>query len=95
MDIDQGQGGAQGLEDGLVLGIVLSKASTPEDIEAGLRVYNQVRRNRASVVQILSNVGQDQTQLVREELLQFLPEEKLPSKLDYDASLHPFSNKVV
>lgn len=90
----QGQGGAQGLEDGLVLGMVLHGASrdTAGDIEERLAVYDAVRRNRASVVQILSNVGQDQCHLVREELSKYLPEDKIPSK---SSAPLLFSNIVV
>ena len=80
---DQGQGGAQGLEDGLVLGIVLHGAQTPEEIEERLQLYVDVRRNRASSIQILSNVGQDQSHMVRKELLQFMREDEIPSKFFY------------
>lgn len=81
--VDQGQGGAQGLEDGLVLGIVLHGAKTPEEVEKRLQLYVDVRRNRASSIQILSNVGQDQSHMVRQELLQFMKEEEIPSKSFY------------
>lgn len=78
--VDQGQGGAQGMEDGLVLGIVLHGAVTAADIKARLAIYQEVRRSRASVIQILSNVGQNQSGLVKDELAEFMPEEKQPSK---------------
>ncbi|KAK3392895.1 FAD binding domain-containing protein [Podospora didyma] len=74
----QGQGGAQGLEDGCVLGIVLYGVSTPEEIENRLKLYEKIRRNRASAVQILSNVGQDQTHLVSDELKPFMEESVIP-----------------
>jgi len=77
----QGQGGAQGLEDGVVMGIVMCGASTPEDIGARLALYEKIRRNRASSIQIMSNVGQDQTHLVRKELMEFIPEKDIPGKL--------------
>jgi salicylate hydroxylase len=80
LELDQGQGGAQGMEDGLVLGIVLHGATTPEEVEKRLQLYVDVRRNRASSIQILSNVGQDQSHMVRQELLQFMKEEEIPSK---------------
>jgi len=69
-----------GLEDGVVLGMVLCDARTPEDIERALDLYETIRRGRASAVQILSNVGQDQTYLVREELKQYMEEADIPSK---------------
>jgi salicylate hydroxylase len=76
----QGQGGAQGLEDGVVMGIVMSGAQTAEDIEARLALFEKIRRSRASSIQIMSNVGQDQNHLVKKELLEFIPEEKIPCK---------------
>ncbi|PHH61730.1 hypothetical protein CDD81_8022 [Ophiocordyceps australis] len=74
-----GQGGAQGLEDGLVMGIVMHGASSPQDIEERLAVYDKLRRNRASVVQILSNVGMDQAKQVAQQLLPYLDSDKVPS----------------
>jgi len=68
-----------GIEDGLVLGVVLCNAHTPEDIEDALDLYQSIRRNRASAIQILSNVGQDQSYLVREELKQYMDGKKIPS----------------
>ncbi|KAF7561127.1 hypothetical protein G7046_g3003 [Stylonectria norvegica] len=75
----QAQAGAQGLEDGLVLGIVLQGANTPEDIEERLKLYVDIRRKRASAIQVLSNVGQDQASLVREDLLQYMTEDEYPT----------------
>ncbi len=80
----QGQGGAQGLEDGLVLGLVLCGASTLADINGRLALYETIRCNRASAIQILSNVGQDQTQLVREELKRYITEKDIPSKIPFE-----------
>ncbi|KND86592.1 3-hydroxybenzoate 6-hydroxylase 1 [Tolypocladium ophioglossoides CBS 100239] len=75
----QGQGGAQGMEDGLALGVVLHGASTPEEIEKRLEVYERVRHNRASIIQILSNVGQDQSELIRDQLRQFMADDEIPT----------------
>ncbi|KAJ6445238.1 3-hydroxybenzoate 6-hydroxylase 1 [Purpureocillium lavendulum] len=75
-----GQGGAQGLEDGLVLGIVLHGASDPAEIEKRLQIYAVIRHKRASAIQILSNVGQDQPEIVRNSLRQYLNEDEMPSK---------------
>ncbi|KAH8664662.1 FAD binding domain-containing protein [Xylariales sp. PMI_506] len=74
----QAQGGAQGIEDGVALGIVFNGA-TAEQIEERLDLYEKVRRNRASAIQILSNVGADQSHIVHEELRQFLPESEIPT----------------
>ncbi len=77
--LDQGQGGAQGIEDGLVLGITMLGAQSRRDIAERFRIYQDVRRNRASVIQILSNIGQDQAEQLKHEVLPYLEEEKIPS----------------
>ncbi|KAL3963074.1 hypothetical protein ACCO45_000078 [Purpureocillium lilacinum] len=75
-----GQGGAQGLEDGLAIGIVLHGASSPSEIEKRLGIYDQVRCKRASAIQILSNAGLEQFDLVQHELRQYLEPDKIPSE---------------
>ncbi|RYO83408.1 hypothetical protein DL766_006813 [Monosporascus sp. MC13-8B] len=76
---DQAQAGAQAMEDGVALGIVLRGVSTAEEIEERLELYQKIRRNRASVIQILSSVGADQSHLVYEDLKEFLAEEDIPT----------------
>ena len=61
------------------MGIALVGA-TPSQIEERLDIYEKVRRNRTSAIQILSNVGQDQTHLVHDELALYLDEKDIPSK---------------
>jgi salicylate hydroxylase len=72
------QGGAQGMEDGFALGVVLHGAKTAADVKARLAIYQSVRRLRASVIQVLSNVGQDETNLVKNDLMEFLKEDEIP-----------------
>ncbi|KAF6826677.1 putative salicylate hydroxylase [Colletotrichum plurivorum] len=74
----QGQGGAMGIEDGAALGIVLANVTNRSQIEERLELYKNLRRNRASAIQILSNVGLDQSHLVKNDLLEFLNEEDIP-----------------
>ncbi|KAL0940404.1 salicylate hydroxylase [Colletotrichum truncatum] len=74
---NQGQGGAQGIEDGVALGIALASAEA-KDVEKRLRVYENIRRNRASVMQIFSNAGQEEPQLIREEASKYIPADKVP-----------------
>nr|XP_036575409.1 putative salicylate hydroxylase [Colletotrichum truncatum]KAF6781972.1 putative salicylate hydroxylase [Colletotrichum truncatum] len=76
----QGQGGAMGIEDGAALGIVFANITDSSQIEERLALYEKLRRSRASAIQILSNVGLDQSHLVKNDLLEFLKEEDIPSK---------------
>ncbi|KAK4170504.1 putative salicylate hydroxylase [Cladorrhinum sp. PSN259] len=76
----QGQGGAQGIEDGCALGIALHGVCSSEEIPQRLALYEKIRRNRAAAIQILSNVGQDQTHLISEELTKYFPEGQVPSE---------------
>ncbi|KAG9256277.1 FAD binding domain-containing protein [Emericellopsis atlantica] len=74
----QGQGGAQALEDGVALGIVMHGATDASDIEARLAIYENVRRNRASAIQTLSNVGQDQVRMISHQLAEYMAPEQIP-----------------
>ncbi|KAK3954780.1 hypothetical protein QBC32DRAFT_368362 [Pseudoneurospora amorphoporcata] len=67
----QGQGGAQGIEDGIALGISLSGA-TSEDIKARLALFEKARRHRASAIQVMSNAGPDQAERVTREVAQYV-----------------------
>lgn len=78
MDSDQGQGGAQGIEDSVALGLVFSGA-TKQDVESRLEIYEQIRRNRASLMQVFSNAGQDEPELIHKEASQYIPLEEVPS----------------
>jgi salicylate hydroxylase len=44
-----GQGGAQAIEDGIAITAALLRCG--DDVEAGLKLYEQVRRPRASIIQ--------------------------------------------
>ena len=74
---DHGQGGAQGIEDGLALGLAFCGVTNPSQIEERLEIYEKIRRNRASSIQILSNFGYDEA--VPEELHSFLDGRTMPS----------------
>ncbi|KAK7751978.1 hypothetical protein SLS62_006121 [Diatrype stigma] len=66
------------MEDAAALGIVLQGVSSPREIEKRLDLYQDIRRNRASAIQILSNVGSDQCHLVHDDLKEFLAEPDIP-----------------
>jgi hypothetical protein len=54
--------------------------ASPSDVESRLALYNKIRRIRASTIQIFSNAGQDQAERVKDEVVKFIPAEKVPSK---------------
>ena len=74
---DHAQGGAQGIEDGLALGLVLHGAADPSQIEDRLILYEKIRRNRASAITVMSNFGFDEE--APEELLEYLEGQPIPS----------------
>lgn len=67
----QGQGGAQGIEDGIALGISLNGAK-PEDIKERLAIFEKARKHRASAIQVMSNAGPDQAERVAREVAQYV-----------------------
>lgn len=77
---DQGQGGAQGIEDGVAMGIVMAGAQA-DQVQERLRVFEGLRRKRCSAMQIFSNAGQDEVERVRAEASEFMPVDEIPSKL--------------
>ena len=76
---DQGQGGAQAIEDSVALGIALT-GCTPELLESRLKIFQEIRMNRAGVMQIFSNAGQDEPDRIRAEAAKFIPADDVPSK---------------
>lgn len=78
----QGQAGAQAIEDGAALGVVFSKIAAPDapSIASRLKHFENIRRNRASVMQMLSNAGQDEAAKARESVLPYMPDGNIPSE---------------
>lgn len=76
--LDQGQGGAQCIEDSAALGLVFCGAGRA-DVRARLQLYEQIRRNRASLMQVFSNAGQDEPELIHREAAKYIPSEEVPS----------------
>ena len=69
----QGQGGGQAIEDGAALGILLDQVRNLGDVEERLQLFEQVRRNRGSALQILSNTNPPASQSVRDAAAAYLP----------------------
>lgn len=90
----QGQGAAQAIEDAVALGIVLCGAKSRHDVPARLAAYEAVRRTRASVLQVLSNAGQDEPAVTRREAARFMPLEDLPRTCFSSFLLATFADTV-
>lgn len=87
VSLDQGQGGAQAIEDGVALGICLLNAESSADVPERLEIFENIRRNRASAVTIFSNAAQDEAEKIKEAASEFVqPVERIPSKI-YDLQL--------
>ena len=88
--LDQGQGGAQSIEDGAAIGILFSRlpqyyrANLDAEIARRLSAFEDVRKARASLMQIYSNAGQDEAEKIRDEAVRFLgPGVKVPSEYSW------------
>ena len=66
-----GQGSNQALEDAGALGYLLNDVNEERMVEKRIKLFETVRRKRASRVQILSKVRVGKEQEVREELLPY------------------------
>jgi len=77
------QGGAQGIEDGLALGLVMHGVTDASQIEERLVIYEKIRRNRAASIQVLSNFGYDEShETIAKELSGLLEGRAVPTNLN-------------
>lgn len=82
-----GQGAAQSIEDGAALGVLfqgITKGGNGKEkqiIEPRLKIFEQMRRDRVTAVQILSGVpvGEDGFETVWERWEKYLPGHEFPS----------------
>lgn len=84
--LDQGQAGAQAVEDSVALGITLSGLTKqklladPKLLSQRLDIFQNVRKNRAGAMQIFSNAGQDQAKGIAAAVKPYLEADvKIPS----------------
>lgn len=91
---DQAQGGAQGIEDGIAVGIALSGVKSSHNIQKRLVIFEKARCDRASAIQVLSNAAQGQDDIIHKEVEKYVG--FVPSKF---ASVHdpckPLSGSVL
>lgn len=72
----QAQGGGQAIEDGAALGVLFDQLHDKRAIEDRLQLFEQVRRNRGSTLQILSSTSPPVPQSVRDAAAEYLPDGK-------------------
>lgn len=83
MGSDQGQGGAQAIEDGQALELIFSSSPTAPstaEIETNLTLFEDVRKDRASTMQIYSSAGQDEAAKIQAAAREYVKKGKIPSK---------------
>lgn len=84
----QGQGGAQAIEDGLALGLCLSSFhadSVADELEKRLGIFEAIRRERASCIQLFSNFSRDDGKSIQAALVDegLMKEEDVPRKFEF------------
>ena len=83
-----GQGAAQSIEDAAALGVLLRNVremkgrEEGEGVEARLSLFEDVRRDRVTAIQIMSEapVGEEGFENVRERWQKYLPGHEFPSR---------------
>ncbi|QSZ29965.1 hypothetical protein DSL72_004483 [Monilinia vaccinii-corymbosi] len=92
----QGQGGAQAIEDGCALGILLSSLpnSTPETLTSRLKSFETIRKNRASALQIFSSAGLEEADKVKESARPFLKKGEIVPSTPADYQEYIFRHDV-
>lgn len=80
---DQGQGGAQAIEDGQALELIFSSIATAplaDEVDTHLTLFEGVRKDRASTMQIYSSAGQDEAAKIQAAAREYVKNGKIPSK---------------
>ncbi|KAJ5896914.1 uncharacterized protein N7473_006313 [Penicillium subrubescens] len=94
----QGQGGAQAIEDAGALSEIFSNlpsSHTRDEISSRLVLFENVRMNRASAIQIFSNAGQDEPWKIRERARKYLPDSVEVPSLPSEFMEHNFRYDVI
>ncbi|KAI3390932.1 hypothetical protein diail_8347 [Diaporthe ilicicola] len=86
----QGQGGGQAIEDGAAMGILFDQVGDKGLIESRLQLFEKVRRNRGSALQILSNHNPPLPQSVRDAAAEYVPGNRLDSTDDVNEYVFSF-----
>ncbi|KAH6618439.1 hypothetical protein C7974DRAFT_474297 [Boeremia exigua] len=78
---DQGQGGAQALEDAATLGTLFPADTSTEQIGERLKTYNSIRYEQAVTILFMSRVGDEHREAVMKDLKQFIPDARMPDNM--------------
>lgn len=76
---NQGQGGAQAIEDGAALGLLLSNLPDVGEVPRRLKLFQEIRNPRVAAMQIFSNAGQDEAEKIQREARAYV-KGPIPSK---------------
>lgn len=71
-NVDQGQGGGMAVEDGAALGALFSNLCSKNEIYDRLKLFQNLRLDRVSALQIISSVGQDQVGQTHDQVRPFI-----------------------
>lgn len=94
LDLDQGQGGNQAIEDAGALAMLLSELQSLEDVPRRLELVQNIRRDRAGAMQIFSNAAQDEAHRVEKDAMAYvhgpIPSKSIPlgsSRFEAESSM--------
>ncbi|KAJ9608538.1 hypothetical protein H2200_007526 [Cladophialophora chaetospira] len=74
----QGQGAAQSIEDGGTLGVLMSNLTSKAEVPARLKLYDELRVHRTSIVQLLSRTSEVQDEMMK---ITRFPDAPLPEEI--------------
>lgn len=90
-----GQGGNMAIEDGGALGFLFKDVVDPDQVESRLELFERVRKNRASRVQVLSSVSSGSELEVEAEVRRFADsDETLIPKTGRERTMHNYGYDV-
>ncbi|KAL4757268.1 uncharacterized protein BDW70DRAFT_163682 [Aspergillus foveolatus] len=78
---DQGQGGAQSIEDGAALGAIFALDTTPAQVPQLLEVYNKTRYDHSITVMIMSQKPNERRAEMLDELRRYVPDAQIPADM--------------
>ena len=67
------------MEDGVALGLVMNGATNASQVPARLALFEQIRRNHVSAIQVLSNFGFEEK--IDEDMVKYMEGKPIPSEL--------------